>query len=448
MSDDTPENSGGQNRRTVLKTAGTVGLFATVPWAAGSAGAATTNGGAVAADRPAKGSVRKLGHSLLSDPPGGFAEESIRSDGQYAVLGSFLGPGGSFLVDIRNPTAPNEVHHVPSPSGSTRHADVKFDSRDGLYYRTLEGDETGVDVIDYGFDAGSPEDPAVVARIPAGPTHNVFAHQEEPILYAVNEHNGTPGLEVWDTSDPANPTHVTDVGPVGGLHDIVVDPERGLAHGAFISDAFGDFDPTRDFAGYLIYDVSDPAAPVEAGRFDYVGRPDYTEERLENGEPGFENCHYANYDPNRDLTFVGDELGVGVPGGKHVFDIGWGDGSPSDPRHVGFTYSPNAELMDEAGEAFDWTGHNFDVIPKGRNTLLVSGDYHEGAVVYDVSDPTDPTATDQYMTDDDADRANPPLFPVGSAPMAWGVDYADERDFTVCSDMVTGIYVLKFTPSA
>jgi hypothetical protein len=32
--------------------------------------------------------------------------------------------------------------------------------------------------------------------------------------------------------------------------------------------------------------------------------------------------------------------------------------------------------------------------------------------------------------------------------MAWGVNYADERDFTVVSDMQTGIYVLKFTPNA
>ena len=69
-------------------------------------------------------------------------------------------------------------------------------------------------------------------------------------------------------------------------------------------------------------------------------------------------------------------------------------------------------------------------------------------MVYDISDPTDPTATDQYLTDDDADEANPPLFPVGDAPMAWGVDYADQRDFTVVSDMVTGIYVLHFTPAA
>lgn len=403
-------------------------------------GIATTTSRSARAAKPKKGSIRNLGHSLLSDPPGGFAEESIRADGQYAIVGSFLGTGGSFLVDISNPTDPTEVHHVPSPSTDTRHADVKFDHRDGLYYRSLEGGGEGVDVIDYGFGAASETDPSIIATMDAGETHNLVTHPEEPIVYTVNEHDETtPGLEVWDVSDPATPTLHGEAGPAGALHDVVVDPVRNFAHLAYIG-------PKAELDAYVILDTSDPWNPTEVGRFDYAGEPDYDE--VDVGEEAFENCHYANYDPNRELAVVGDELGFGNPGGKHVFDIGWGVGSPSDPQPIGFTLSPNAEPMDEPDEAFDWTGHNFDIVPKGKTTMLVSGDYHEGAVVYDISDPTDPTATDQYLTDDDADEANPPLFPVGDAPMAWGVDYADQRDFTVVSDMVTGIYVLHFTPAA
>jgi hypothetical protein len=70
-----------------------------------------------------------------------------------------------------------------------------------------------------------------------------------------------------------------------------------------------------------------------------------------------------------------------------------------------------------------------------------------GSFLVDISDPTDPTATDQFETDLQADQADGAGF-VGEPPMAWGVNYADERDFTVVSDMQTGIYVLKFTPSA
>ncbi len=436
-------------RRTVLKLLGTALGTGAVLGTAGTAGA--ESGG-----KPKKGSVRKLGQTIL-EPSGGadvgphFAEESIRSDGRYAVVGTYQGELGTFLVDIRNPRNPTEVHRVDSPSFATRHADVKFDPRDGLYYRSLEGPNTGVEVIDYGFDAGTPEEPAIVAHLDAGPTHNMDAHPEAPVLYTANEHDAPAGMSVWDVSDPAAPVHVGFAGvgqddpdyEAADLHDVVVDPDRELAHLAFIGDQDEHFD------GYQILDVSDPFDPVEAGRVDYAPLEDYTEEKLENGEPGFSNCHYANYDPERELAIVGDEIGVGVPGGKHVFDIGWGTGSPSDPVHIGFTYSPNAELMDDIPvELFDWTGHNFDVVSKGATTLLVSGDYHEGAVSYDISDPTDPTPTDQYRTDDREDEAGETLGFIGSAPMAWGVDYADERDLTVVSDMVTGLYVFRFTPDA
>lgn len=407
----------------------------------GGAAVTGTLGGASAAAAPKKGSVRKMGQTLLA-PDATLAEESIRSDGQYAVVGVFAGTVGSFLVDISNPRRPTEVHRVDAPTPETRHADVKFDPRDGLYYRSLEGDELGVEVVDYGFDVGTPEDPAVVARLDAGPTHNVDAHPDAPVLYTANEEDDPAGVSVWDVSEPTAPEHVTFAGVEGAdLHDVVVDPERELAHCAYVGD------PEEGvFDGYQILDISDPLDPVEAGRFDYADRPGYQE--VDFGAEAFESCHYANYDPERDLAIVGDEIAFGNAGGKHVFDIGWGDGSVSDPRPIGYTLSPNAEPMDEPGEFFDWTGHNFDVVPKGDTTLLVSGDYHEGAVTYDISDPTDPTPTDAYRTDDRADEAgDPPAF-VGTSPMAWGVDYADQRDLTVCSDMVTGLYVFKFTPDA
>lgn len=436
----------GHRRRTVLRTVGAVAV-------GGALGTGITGG--EPGDQPDKGSLRKLGHSLLSDPDGGYAEEDVRADGRYAVLGSFFGEGGSFLVDVSDPTEPTEVHRVPSDP-AVRNADVAFDPRDGLYYRSQEpntgdADLAGVEVVDYGFEQGTPEDPEIVASLDAGGTHNVYPHPEEPVLYATNHFDDNPergntAVEVWDVSDPTEPRQVDqpDDAPVGNCHDMVLDPERELLHGAFIGD------PGKEYFndGYLVYDASDPREPTELGRFDYADRPDYSEERLENGEPGYENGHYANYDPERGVAVVGDEIATGAPGGKHVFDVGWGDGSPSDPRHVGFTYSPNAELMDEGDELFDWTGHNFQVVPKGSTTLLVSGDYHEGAVVYDISDPTDPVPTDRYETDDDADEANEPILPLGSAPMAWGADYAAARDLVVTSDMFTGVYTFKATPDA
>ncbi|MFB9804232.1 hypothetical protein ACFFQF_01480 [Haladaptatus pallidirubidus] len=68
---------------------------------------------------------------------------------------------------------------------------------------------------------------------------------------------------------------------------------------------------------------------------------------------------------------MGDERPQGIPGGKHVFDVGWKDGSLSNPIPVGFTISPNAQRMaeDDFAERFDWTGHHFSIVPWGNERL-------------------------------------------------------------------------------
>lgn len=424
-------------RRSVLKALGALTAFGSV----GTASATQSNGG----------NIDKLGQSLLGtgqtaeNLPGEFSEASIREDGRYAVVGSFFGERGSFLVDLSDPETPTRVHRVPS-AAKTRNADVKFDPRDGLYYRTREKNapdgEFGVEIIDYGFDQGTAREPEIVARIDAaGQTHNIFPHPDENVelLYTVNEYYDDPGVGIWDVSDPANPQKVRNAGPLGGLHDVVVDPSTDLMHCAYIHGE----DQGAPLEGYAILDVSNPRRPLEVGRFDYADQSDYTT----TGEEGFENCHYADYDPERNIAVVGDETGSGVPGGKHLFDIS----DPSDPRPIdgGFFVSPDAELMDEENEAFDWTGHNFDVIPRSLsptgNTLLISGDYHEGTVLYDIEDPHHPKVCDEYATDDKESQAAETIFPLGSAPMAWDGDYNVARDIAVTSDMVTGIYTFGIT---
>lgn len=415
------------NRRTVLRLLGAAAVTGSIGVGASSARPRTDYG------------LEKVGHSLLSNPPGAFAEGDIREDGQYGLAGSYF-KGGSFLVDLSDPSQPTEVHRVPS-SDDTRNADVKFDPRDGLYYRsqepTADTGENGIEVIDYEFSAGTPENPEIIADVDNGSTHNVFPHPEVPILYATNEESEPGGIDVLDVSDPTNPTLLRKAGPKADLHDLVVDPEHELIHAAFIG---GGLD------GYVILDVSTPTKPTEIGRFDYAGRPDY----VAVGTEGFENCHYADYDPRRGLAIIGDEVGTDVPGGKHIFDIGYGEGALENPIPIGFTHSPNAQLQERPDELFDWTTHNHDVVPRGRETLLASGDYHEGTVLYDITEPTNPTAVDRYATDDDLATANyatgTPAFPIGTPPMAWGADYNKKRDLVFTSDMGTGVYTFQVTP--
>lgn len=415
-------------RRTLLRGVGTATVAGV--WGTGSASAETT--GEVHDEE-----LRKLGHSLLSDPPGGYAEEDISPDGRYGVVGSYLGRGGTFLVDLRDLENPTEVHRLPS-GPDTRNADVEFDPRHEVYYRTQEttggSGQTGIEVVSYGYRKGTPTDPKVVQDLDNGSTHNVHAHPDAPVLYAVNEATDTPGLEIIDVSEPGEAAVVATAGPTGGNHDVVVDPDRDLLHAAYIF--------AGEFGGYMIFDISDPMDPTPVGAFDYTTAPPYQEV----GEEGFDNCHYATYDPDRMLAYVGDEVGTGVPGGKHVFDIGWGEGSIQNPIPIGFTHSPHAERQEQPNEAFDWTTHNHSIVSRRDTTLMVSGDYHEGTVLYDVSDPRSPVGIDWYETDDGVAQAKPPFFPTGRPPMAWGANYSDEREFVFTSDMYTGVYTFRILP--
>lgn len=184
---------------------------------------------------------------------------------------------------------------------------MTFGARDGIYYRTQEPNEEGgageVELVDYGFDAGSPTEPVVAGRIdrPEG-VHNVEAHPTEPVLYVVNgrDGGGEVGLTVYDTADPTAPEQVASAVDGRGNHDITFDAERDLIHSAFIDG---------DFVGWIGHDVSDPTNPEEVGRFSYAGRPGY--DSLDT--VGFGSCHYARADPERDLLYLGDETAQGVP---------------------------------------------------------------------------------------------------------------------------------------
>jgi len=257
-------------------------------------------------------------------------------------------------------------------------------------------------------------------------------------------------MKAWDVSDPASPALLFDGIEGGSAHDIVVDPDEKILYFAGEVPIGGDDgDDGGGFFSYAFFDVSDPASPELLGGLDPTEHPSLDEAGM--NEPGFKHGggHYADYDPRRDIAYVSDETGRGIPAGKRALDVGWNEGSFEDPVPLGFVRSPNAELQDETDELFDWTTHNHDVVPKPDATLLVSGDYHEGTVVYDFTDPENPAASDQYRTDDMADEVDGPIFlpEEDSPPMAWGANYNEERDITVTSDMWTGLYVFTVTPT-
>jgi hypothetical protein len=233
---------------------------------------------------------------------------------------------------------------------------------------------------------------------------------------------------------------IGEVGPDGGCHDIEIDPGRELLHAAYISG---------EFVGYVIYDLRDPRSPEELSRVDYAELPDYEEI----GEPGFESCHQASFDPDRDLAVVGDEIGSGIPGGKHIYDIGWDEGSPENPIHIGFTHLPNArEQGDDEPFFLD------DALPQRRP---LRGRYHPACRRrlprrrlgrrHHRSD--EPTHAQSYSTHEDEDL----IAQLGSGPVVelldglhppfvWSIEYNEARNFVFASDSLTGAYTFDLSP--
>lgn len=306
--------------------------------------------------------------------------------------------------------------------------DVKFNPRDGLYYRIEEPlgevNAGGIEVVDYGYRGSSKRNPAIVGRLEAGPTHNLCVHPDVPIVYAVNTFVDEErlGLEIWNVENPTNPKKIRGVWSKNGFHDAVFDPAVSIST----------MRPAK------VTGCSMRATPLDQHRWD--GFPTTANRSTPPwARWGFESGHYADFDPRRELAVVGDELTTGVPGGKHVFDIGWRNGTPKNPIPVGFTHSPNAQPHDPETDNTMWTTHNHDVVPYGERTLLVSGDYSEGVVLYDITDPTNLHAIDRHPT-----TAKSETVSGGErAPRAWSATYNRARDVVFASDIITGAYTLR-----
>ena len=388
------------------------------------------------------GRIDRLGHTLPDEKPA-FTFGHVSADGEWGVMGSFPTSESSVastLFDLSSLDDPRVVHQLESADAETRTNDVKFDAlREGLYYRSQETNgngQEGFEVVDFGWDAGSPGNPRVLAAFEAPNTgvHKLTTHPDAPLVYVVDtDATSEPGVITVDVSEPNAPEVVDSVGPAGFCHDVEYDAERAVLHAAYI------LGPAE---GYVIYDASDPRSLEVLGHFEYADEPDYAEL----GTPGFERCHQAHVDSERDIAIIGDEVQSGVPGGKHLFDIGWRDGSLEDPQPIGFTHSPDAREMGD-GESFWWTTHFHDVVYDRETVLLVDGGYRQGAWVCNITDPERPTPTERYATVDGFDfEADERAGPYASTPpFAWGAVYNDEREFVFVTDSVTGAYTFEVT---
>lgn len=193
------------------------------------------------------------------DIPGG-GQVTVR-DG-YAYVGHMKPPHGTSIIDVRDPSAPKVVAHVPPPDDFSHTHKVR-----------VNGDImiTNVEMDRRHFLRKGERLPALRAELGAGATDADLAARlgVEPGDIAVLDdhrergyHSG--GFRVWDISDRTAPKLLSYVKTHGfGVHRFHADERY-----AYIS---------TEMEGYVgnilvIYDMADPANPTEVSRWHMPGQ--------------------------------------------------------------------------------------------------------------------------------------------------------------------------------
>lgn len=252
-------------------------------------------------DRPDPVTVEFLDHGVRADVATSDLWVFEGVDGQdYAYTGTHSRGGGERMF-VWNVTDPSNVVLLDSVVVNARVVnDVKVSDDATWAIITREGASTrrnGIVVL----DLADPAHPSILAELTdelTGGIHNVWIMGD--VVYAVN--NGTNAMNIIDMSDPANPTHA-------GRFEIKPGDTNKSLHDVWAEDGYAYLSYWDD--GLVIVDVGagthggSPTNPVFVSSISYPQG----------------NTHVAWR--TRDYVFLGDEIGTedGMRGYIHVIDV-------------------------------------------------------------------------------------------------------------------------------
>ena len=189
----------------------------------------------------------------------------------FAYLNSWDDPlcrdGGTYVVDIRNPSSPQLVTHIP--------ADQPYYHGEGAHVITVntpafQGDILAVNNETYGSNVGLElvDPPSEFTCLPAD--------REDPVAGIVDFSGG--GFDLYDVTNPANPVPL-----VRNAGDLVpedeADPPRSFAasyHSVFVWQdgprAFLVASDNVELTDVDIFDITNPRAPVQVGDHNLAAR--------------------------------------------------------------------------------------------------------------------------------------------------------------------------------
>jgi hypothetical protein len=243
--------------------------------------------------------------------PGQIADVAVHKG--YAYLNSWDDPncegGGTYVVDIRNPSEPKQVAFIPAPPnyyhGEGAHVvSIKVPGFEGdilavndeTYGSNLDAPCAPASKAGGGFDLYDVTDPAnpktlvqgfgdhVVDNPPGAPTalahsyHSVFVWQDGPRAYLVASDNIEGNdVDIFDITDPKAPVQIGDFDLDQTFPEILAGEEANggavFLHDMVVKHIGGKPIMLADYwdAGYVQLDVSDPANPVPVADTTFSG---------------------------------------------------------------------------------------------------------------------------------------------------------------------------------
>ncbi|WP_416839551.1 LVIVD repeat-containing protein [Haloferax sp. DFSO52] len=250
-----------------------------------------TGDGLSVVDWTTPGRPNVVGTMTASAPAGGILDAKV--DGDLAALASNGGPGIT-LVDVSDPTTPTEYGFV-----DVGHHIHNVFLHEGYAYLTVNESGSGPfsEARTTIVDVSDPTAPTTVgayrlkddfpgyAAGGVNPCHDIYV--QDDVLYQAF---WDAGVVVADVSDPTDPQTITQFGaapmadtPVGdsfpteryltapgNAHYVQPSPDGSLVYvGAeTFPDGFVSNPDNDDYGGIRVFDVSNPASPMELARID------------------------------------------------------------------------------------------------------------------------------------------------------------------------------------
>ena len=206
------------------------------------------------------GEARSPGH-LTSDL---WVWEGV--DGRdYAIVGSWGGPGNIYFYDVTDPTEMELVDTVQVDARTVNDVKISEDGRIGVISREGASNRRNGIVI---LDVSDPRDVKILSTFDdqlTGGVHNAFIYENH--VYAVNNGRRWDVINIDDPSEPSRVSRFETTSPGRSVHDVWVRDgilyQAGRTDGIIMVDVGGGGDSGPG---------GSPERPVEMGRADQITR--------------------------------------------------------------------------------------------------------------------------------------------------------------------------------